>query len=112
VFEFGDSVPNPNRRRVYISYLDSVQFLSPRAFRTLVYQAILVEYMRFVKMRGFHTAHIWSCPPHKGDDYVFHIHPTDQKTPTPDRLAAWYNAVLGKAAKEGVVIGVNNLYNE
>ena len=112
VFEFGKHCPQPNQRRVYISYLDSVQYLRPRSFRTPVYQAILVEYLRYVKMRGFHTAHIWSCPPQKGDDYIFYIHPDNQKTPPAARLAEWYNCVLMKAMKEGIVVHVNNLFNE
>ncbi|GMI08523.1 hypothetical protein TrLO_g15972 [Triparma laevis f. longispina] len=112
LYEYGHDCPPPNRRRVYISYLDSVQFFKPRQYRTAVFQSIIVEYLRFVKERGFHTAHIWSCPPSKGDDYIFYAHPETQRTPRVERLCEWYMTILEKARQEGVVLQVNNLYEE
>ena len=73
VYEYDHDCPAPNRRRVYISYLDSVQYFEPKCYRSIVYRSILLEYSRYVKGRGFHTAHIWSCPPTSGDDYIFFI---------------------------------------
>jgi E1A/CREB-binding protein len=35
----------PNRRRVYISYLDSVQYFEPKEYRSVAYQAVIVEYL-------------------------------------------------------------------
>jgi len=90
VYEYGDQCPQPNHRRVYISYLDSVNYFRPKHFRTPCYQELMVSYLDYVRARGFHTAHIWSCPPSKGDDYILYQHPTDQKTPKEDRLRAWY----------------------
>ena len=112
VYEYGQDCPAPNRRRVYISYLDSVQYFRPRQYRTAVYQSIIVEYLRSVKQRGFHTCHIWSCPPSKGDDYIFYAHPETQRTPRVERLCEWYMTILEKARQEGVVLHVTNLHDE
>ena len=112
VYEYGADCEGPNRRRVYISYLDSVRYLEPSSYRTIVYQSVIIEYLRFVKMRGFHTAHIWSCPPAKGDEYIFHCHPTHQLTPNDDLLCAWYIEMLSKAKEEGIVLKTRTLYDE
>lgn len=112
VYEYGAECAEPNRRRVYISYLDSVRYLEPPSYRTIVYQTVIIEYLRFVKMRGFHTAHIWSCPPAKGDEYIFHGHPTHQLTPNDDLLCAWYIEMLTKAKEEGIVLKTRTIYDE
>lgn len=112
VYEYGKECPLPNRRRVYISYLDSVHYLRPKSYRTLVYQTILIEYLKFVKERGFHTAHIWSCPPAKGDDYIFHHHPSKQITPSDEMLCSWYETMLDYAKNYGVISKVKTLYDE
>ena len=41
VYEYGDDCPEPNRRRVYISYLDSVNYLTPKFTRTRVYHELM-----------------------------------------------------------------------
>lgn len=112
VYEYGHDCPAQNRRRVYISYLDSVQYFEPKTFRTVVYQAVIVEYLRFVKERGFHTAHIWSCPPTPGDEYIFYNHPSSQQIPHEDKLRHWYNQILDKAKAEGIVVETSNLHDE
>lgn len=112
VYEYGHECPAPNKRRVYISYLDSVQYFEPKCYRTTAYQAILIEYLRYVKNRGFHTAHIWSCPPTPGDDYIFYSHPEHQKVPREDMLRTWYHKMLDKAKAQGIVIRTATLYDE
>ena len=112
VYEYGHDCPPPNRRRVYISYIDSVQYFTPRCYRTITYHAILVEYLRYVKERGFHTAHIWSCPPMKGDDYILYCHPHQQKTPKDEMLCSWYHEMLEKAKNEGVVLKIGTLHDD
>ena len=111
VYEYDDSCPAPNRRRVYVSYLDSVNYFRPKQYRTIAYHALIVEYLRYVKERGFHTAHVWSCPPSDGDDYVFHSHPREQLVPREDMLRQWYYRMLEKAEEEGIVLETLNLYD-
>lgn len=112
VYEYGDECPGPNRRRVYISYLDSVRYLEPASYRTIIYQTVIMEYLRFVKLRGFHTAHIWSCPPSRGDEYIFHCHPSHQLTPNDDLLCSWYVDMLMKAKDKGIVLETRTIYDE
>jgi E1A/CREB-binding protein len=63
-----------------------------------------------VKRLGFTHTHIWACPPSPGDDYIFHSHPADQKTPTPKRLTEWYRNMLDRAKESGVIYDWQDLY--
>jgi hypothetical protein len=112
VYEYGDDCPAPNRRNVYISYLDSVRYFEPKYYRTTAYHAIIIEYLRYVKKRGFHTATIWSCPPVNGDDYIFYCHPKHQLVPREDMLRSWYHKMLDQAKAQGIVISTSTLYDE
>lgn len=112
VYEYDQNCPPPNQRRVYISYLDSVNFFQPSEYRTFTYHTILIEYLRYVKSRGFHTAHIWACPAWDGDDFIFHIHPPHQKNTREDILCSWYQTMLATAEAEGVAIQIRTLYDE
>ena len=112
VYEYGQECPAPNRRRVYISYLDSVQYFEPKCYRTTAYHAIILEYLRYVKRRGFHTAHVWSCPPTAGDDYIFYSHPKHQLVPGEDMLRRWYRRLFDRAKAEGVVLRTTTMFDE
>ncbi|KAE9049148.1 Histone acetyltransferase [Phytophthora rubi] len=112
VHEFDEQEADCNSRRLYISYLDSVNYFKPAHLRTKVYHELLIAYFDFVKQRGFHTAHLWACPPLKGDDYILYCHPEAQKTPKSDRLRAWYVDMLVKAQEEGVVWQITNMYDD
>ncbi|KAM9424539.1 histone acetyltransferase p300 [Pholidichthys leucotaenia] len=112
VQEYGSDCPQPNQRRVYISYLDSVHFFRPRCLRTAVYHEILIGYLEYVKKLGYTTAHIWACPPSEGDDYIFHCHPADQKIPKPKRLQEWYKKMLDKAVAERIVHDYKDIFKQ
>jgi E1A/CREB-binding protein len=111
VYEHDEKNPAPNQRAVYISYLDSVHFMRPRRLRTFVYHEILIAYLDYVRRRGYSTAHIWACPPLKGDDYIFYAKPDDQKTPKDTRLRMWYIEMLIEAQKRSIVGKVTNMYD-
>ena len=61
---------SPNQKTVYISYLDSVRYLTPSRYRKPIYQEVVLSYLDYSKRRGFNAAHIWVCPHKKGDDYI------------------------------------------
>ncbi|KAF7204814.1 histone acetyltransferase p300 isoform X1 [Nothobranchius furzeri] len=112
VQEYGSDCPQPNQRRVYISYLDSVHFFRPRSLRTAVYHEILIGYLEYAKKLGYTTGHIWACPPSEGDDYIFHCHPADQKIPKPKRLQEWYKKMLDKAVAERIVHDYKDIFKQ
>jgi hypothetical protein len=100
----------PQIKRVYIAYLDSVEHFRPRPCRTAVYHEMLVSYLATARKRGFEAAHIWACPPSRGNSFVFWNHPASQRTPTQERLVAWYHGALSRAVDCGIVTDVKSLY--
>lgn len=111
VSEYNKDCPGPNRRHVYIAYLDSVEYFRPRTARTAVYHEVLVAYLEYAKQRGFVAAHIWACPPLRGNHFIFWSHPAHQRTPSRERLVGWYLAMLTRAKELGIVHCVSNLYS-
>jgi len=111
VQEFGTTCPAPNKNCVYISYLDSVDYLRPVEVRTMVYHEIMIAYLKWSQLRGFAQAHIWACPPQRGDNFIFWCHPPYQRTPSRERLNGWYATMLERAATLGVVNDITTLYD-
>ena len=111
VYEHDDTNAPPNQRTVYVSYLDSVHYMRPRRMRTFVYHELLISYLDYVRCKGYNTAHIWACPPLKGDDYILFAKPEDQKIPKDDRLRQWYQDMLKDSQRRGVVGNVTNAYD-
>ncbi|KAJ8602096.1 hypothetical protein CTAYLR_001653 [Chrysophaeum taylorii] len=113
VHEFGDEgSEGPSAKRVYIAYLDSVEYFRPRTARTAVYHELLVSYLDWSRRRGFRAAHIWACPPQRGNNFIFWCHPPHQRTPSRERLADWYKAMIKRARDVGAVSRVSTLYDE
>jgi hypothetical protein len=112
--EFDAKCPPPNSSCCYIAYLDSVDYMRPMEARTLVYHEILVAYLKWSQARGFLRCHIWACPPQRGDNFIFWGHPPHQRTPSRDRLCHWYNRMLDRALRLGIIAprGVSSLYAE
>lgn len=112
VQEFDANCPAPNKSTAYIAYLDSVDYFRPPEARTLVYHEILVGYMKWIQCRGFQQCHIWSCPPRKGDNFIFWRHPWYQKTPQRDRLNRWYEDMLVRCKILNIIEEVTNMYDK
>ena len=111
VQEFDESAHEPSKRSVYISYLDSVRMIEPTSWRTKLYKEFIISYLSYSRERGFTNAFIWSCPPAKGDDYIFHCKPEDQKTPKAERLRMWYQDLLQKGVKDGLIYRVTTMWD-
>ena len=110
-YEHDETNSPPNQRSVYVSYLDSVHYMRPRKMRTVVYHELLISYLDYVRCKGYNTAHIWACPPLKGDDYILFAKPEDQKIPKDDRLRQWYLDMLKDCQKRGIVGKLTNAYD-
>lgn len=112
VDEFDDTCPPPNNRRVYLSYLDSVKYIQPSNYRTLIFQFILSSYINYIRAMGYYSIHIWACPPSRGDDYIIHCHPKDQKIPREERLRKWYETILDNAKDSNFLLKRSTFYDE
>jgi hypothetical protein len=97
-------------RRVYIAYLDSVEHFRPRQCRTEVFHEILVAYLATARARGYESAHIWACPPSRGNSFVFWNHPASQRTPSKERLISWYHGALSRGVEKGIITDVKSLF--
>ena len=100
------------KKRVYLAYIDSVEHFRPRRLRTQVYHEMLSAYFATARERGFSKIHIWSCPPSRGNSFVFWGHPQSQRTPTKERLLGWYHDVLCHAVNRGIITDVKSLYED
>ncbi|CAF1251204.1 unnamed protein product [Rotaria sp. Silwood1] len=109
VQEYNGRCQAPNTKRVYISYLDSVNFFQPKHYRTSVYHEILIGYLDYVKQLGYVYAHIWACPPNDGDDYIFYRHPCEQRIPKQKHLQIWYKNMFDKAILQRVVANYEDI---
>ena len=101
------------KKRVYLAYIDSVEHLRLRRLRPQVYHAMLSAYFATARKRGISTMlYIWSCPPSRGNSFVFWGHPQSQRTPTKEHLLGWYHDVLCHAVNHGIITDVKSLYED
>lgn len=115
VQEYGQDCPEPNQNRVYVSYLDSVRYFesTPTNSRTTLYHALLVGYLEHARQRGFRKVHIWVEPPKLGDEYIFFARPVEERRPMGrEKLHQWYQRMVNKAIKAGIVEHSNGLMDE
>lgn len=104
--EYNAHCPQPNTRRVYISYVDSVRYFrsTPAGHRSTAYRALLCAYLDTCRMRGFERVHLWIEPPRANDEYIFYARPPEERRPMKrDKLRSWYCKMLDKAKADGVV---------
>ena len=113
VQEYGSDCPEPNRRKLYIAYLDSVHYFRPRKLRTQIYHELLLAYLEYSRRSGFTSAYIWACPPpNKRDDYIIHCHPEHQRVPSADRLRKWYHDMITRGRENKIILGHCSLFEE
>ena len=113
--EYGDNCPEPNTKRVYISYVDSVKYFrsEPQNHRSTVYRTLLASYLQSCRLRGFRYVHIWVEPPRAGDEYIFYARPPDERKPMKrEKLRSWYVKVLEKAKADGTVQRFGDMLDE
>ena len=113
VQEYGSDCPEPNRDRVYISYLDSVRYFAsePDQHRSTMYHAILVAYLQWARLLGYKHVHIWVEPPKMGDEYIFFARSDQQRKPMKrEKLREWYRRMLDKAKAKGVVESYGSMH--
>ena len=102
--EYGFDCPAPNSGKVYISYLDSVKHFEPSGLRSKVFVEVISQYLNHVRNIGYNSAHLWSCVPAEGVEYIFHRRPESTGPPMPDsKLAGWYEKILINASKQGII---------
>ena len=111
-----------NARTVYLAYLDSVPYLSPRGFRRPVFQEFGLSYLEFARQTGFARAFLWACPPAEGDEYILSprgnrltrslSHPPWQRMPRELPLLRWYREVAREGLSRGTVFELTNLVDE
>ena len=75
--------------RVYVGYLDGTNTYQRTSQRNIYYD-VINAYFEYVSAIGYHSAHIWACPP-SDDDYNFYIFPNSGgRVHTADKLCEWY----------------------
>lgn len=68
-------------------------------------------YLREAGRRGFKACHIYTCPPRKGQNYIFPFKPDDQKEISIIRLRKWYADILTHAqvCEPPAILGFKNI---
>jgi len=126
VNEFGPDCPEPNRNKVYLAYVDSVQLYHKSSCdmfgeavhchslcsdpdgcndeRKRIVRALLMGYLDSARRRGYKSTYIWSMPPQDGNhEYMFHMRPTHQHIPTAHQLESWYQRLLSATQAAGII---------
>jgi hypothetical protein len=88
---------------LYISYLDSVNYFTPKEQRTKMYHSVILGLINDARLKGYTHVFIWSCPPLMGDDYIFNLHPLDQKMPDQNMLNNWYIRLINEGIVQGIM---------
>ncbi|CAO4367874.1 unnamed protein product [Caenorhabditis nigoni] len=89
-------------------YLDSVKYLEAEN-RKQINQEILLAYFDFAKSLGILRGYIWADPPLKGDDFIFNIHPENQRYLDIDGLIDWYRGILDEGVQKNRIVKYEDL---
>ena len=135
VNEFGPECPEPNKNKVYLAYVDSVQLYHQSSCcmyqqgagghtlcsdpegcndeRKKIVRALLMGYLDSARRRGYKSAYIWSMPPNDGNhEYMFHMRPTHQHIPTAHQLESWYQRLLAASQTAGILTNFESNCND
>ncbi|PIC49575.1 hypothetical protein B9Z55_008134 [Caenorhabditis nigoni] len=89
-------------------YLDSVKYLEAEN-RKQINQEILLAYFDFAKSLGILRGYIWADPPLKGDDFIFNIHPENQRYLDIDGLVKWYRDIFDEGVQKNRIVKYEDL---
>ncbi|CAF1028024.1 unnamed protein product [Didymodactylos carnosus] len=104
VQEYDRRCQAPNTKRIYISYLDSVNYFRPRQYQTDICQEILIGYLDYARQMDYLYVHICVRPPNEDDNFIFYYHPLGERVPKPKSLRQWYQRMLDRAISEHIDI--------
>ncbi|CAO4383040.1 unnamed protein product [Caenorhabditis nigoni] len=102
VHEFGaGEETTPKSKWTVLGYLDSNRYITDGTKRHLIFQGIVLSYLKYAASAGYEFCHFWCAAP--DNDYYLFNDPMVNGAPRPDqiRLREWYSKVLksGKAHK-------------
>ncbi|CAP37748.1 Protein CBG20801 [Caenorhabditis briggsae] len=95
-----------------IDYLDTVPFFQPSHLKGFMAGELILIYAEYMKSIGFQKGYLWANPPKSGDDFIFNIHPQDQKYLNRTRLEKWYRKVFQKGKEDGILNGFHAFKEE
>ncbi|CAO4366202.1 unnamed protein product [Caenorhabditis nigoni] len=95
-----------------IDYLDTVPFFQPSHLKGFMAGELILIYADYMKSIGFQKGYLWANPPRTGDDFIFNIHPQDQKYLNKTRLEKWYRKVFQKGKEDGILDGFHAFKEE
>ncbi|CAF1196571.1 unnamed protein product [Didymodactylos carnosus] len=104
VQEYDRRCQAPNTKRIYISYLDSVNYFRPRQYQTDICQEILIGYLDYARQMDYLYVHICVRPPNEDDNFIFYYHRLGERVPKPKSLRQWYQRMLDRAISEHIDI--------
>ncbi|KAF1764059.1 hypothetical protein GCK72_004005 [Caenorhabditis remanei] len=93
-----------------IDYIDSLPYFKKfdGVQKKEIHHMLIHTYYEYMGGLGFRSAHLWSNPPQKGDDYVFNIHPFDQPFLNPTGLIGWYQSLLRAGQEKKILAGFSD----
>ncbi|EFP06972.1 hypothetical protein CRE_10368 [Caenorhabditis remanei] len=93
-----------------IDYIDSLPYFKKfdGVQKKEIHHMLIHSYYEYMGGLGFRSAHLWSNPPQKGDDYVFNIHPFDQPFLNPTGLIGWYQSLLRAGQEKKILAGFSD----
>lgn len=109
VSEYGSDCQNPNAGRIFLEYMENVNFFRPKEFRNFVYQDIILSYLEFMGQAGYQWAHLFAFE--DNPIYIFNRHPDDQLSKLKN-FKQWYKNLLDKGVIENIIFSYQNMFDQ